>query len=120
MIKVDIFAKLTSLIGCLIMVLCVDFWGVRHGEVVGLVLVSLAESPEPGPPLAPEIPRVTAFSPRVWSGDSCLSSVCVGGISCMVGGFLGGMIVVPVFWVPGVLLIALVIGSLLGASSGGS
>ena len=120
MIKVDIFAKLVSLIGCLVMVFFVGVWGVRHGGVVGLALASLAESPDPGPPLAPEIPRVTAFFPRVWSGDCCLSSVCVGGISCMVGGFLGGTNVVSVFWVPGVRLISSVIGSLLGASSGGS
>ena len=59
---------------------------------MGVALVSLAESPEPWPPLAPVIPMVTAFSPHVWSGDGRLSSVSVGGVAFLRWRVSGGHI----------------------------
>lgn len=73
---------------------------------MGVAFVSLAESPEPGPPLAPIIPRVTAFFPRVWSEYGCLSSVSVGGAAFLGGGFLGGTSISSVFRAPGVCLVS--------------
>ena len=71
---------------------------------MGVALLSLAESSEPGPPLAPVISRVTAFSPRVWPGDGCLSSVSVGRVVFLGGGFLGGTSMGSAFRALGVCL----------------
>ena len=81
---------------------------------MGVALVSLAESAEPWPPLAPVIPRVTAFSPRVWSGDGCIFSVSMEGVAFLGGRFLGGTSMGSAFWAPGVCLVSPVPCLLLG------